>query len=146
MEERQEEFYPMPLFLRLAVEDVAASAAWYEEALGFRSLFAMPGPENSQVMNHLRLGRYQDLMLVAEGAEEAGENKGVGVIIYLNVDDGVEALAERARSTGSAVEGPEPTPWNTIEVRVTDPDGFTLAFSQVNDPTLSFTEVMQPGG
>jgi hypothetical protein len=81
MEQQKEEFYPMPLFLRLAVEDVGGSAAWYEERLGFRSLYIMPGPEDSQVMNHLRLGRYQDVMLVTEDPGETGEVKGLGVII-----------------------------------------------------------------
>jgi len=45
------------------------------------------------------------------------------------------------------VEGPESTlPGIAIGVRVTDPNGFVLAFSWVNDPTLLFDKVVQPGG
>jgi hypothetical protein len=64
----------------------------------------------------------------------------------LKVDDGVAAIAERASATGVSVEGPEPTLWNTMEVRATDPDGFVLAFSQVNDATLLFDNVMPLSG
>jgi len=45
-----EEFYPMPLFVRMSVRDVEASARWYAEALGFCSVYAMPGADGQQVV------------------------------------------------------------------------------------------------
>jgi len=139
-----EEFYPMQLFVQLSVRDVSASARWYAQALGFRSVYAMPGDSGTQAMNHLRLGRYQDLMLVAQPESESGVDRGRGVVIYLTLDGGVDELAARARAAGARVEGPAGTPWNTREVTVADPDGYVLTFSQVVDADRAFSDVMPP--
>lgn len=138
----EQECYPMPLFVKLDVRDVAASADWYEKALGFRSVYALPGVDGKQVMNHVRLGRYQDLMLLAEPPDSTELDKGRGVIINLTIDGGADTLAQRARSVGAKVEGPADTPWNTREVTVKDPDGYVLTFSQVVDASREFDDVM----
>nr|WP_282594723.1 VOC family protein [Halomarina salina] len=139
----------MPLFPRLTVEDVAASADFYTDVLGFDELFAMPGGGTS----HVRYRKYADVMLVQSGmAAEPGavaesgtateseatadgddppEVAGAGVEIYLTVEDGsVDDVAERVREAGFEAEGPTETPWNTREVSVEDPDGYVLVFSQ----------------
>jgi uncharacterized glyoxalase superfamily protein PhnB len=138
-----EEFYPMPLFVKLMVRDVARSAEWYAEALGFRSVYAMPGADGRQIMNHLRLDRYQDLMLLprtpGEDPPEARD-----FVINLTFTGDMQALAEQARATGAIVEGPVARPWNTLEVTATDPDGFVLTFSQILDATRKFSDVMPP--
>jgi uncharacterized glyoxalase superfamily protein PhnB len=139
-----EEFYPMPLFVKLSVRDVAASAEWYGEALGFRSVYALAGEGGRQVMVHLRLARYQDLMLIAESADPPGSAKGQGVVINLACEGDVDRLAQRARSVGSKVEGPADTAWNAREITVADPDGYLLTFSQVVDPNRAFGDVMPP--
>ncbi|OGO06956.1 MAG: hypothetical protein A2Y73_09245 [Chloroflexi bacterium RBG_13_56_8] len=139
-----EEFYPMPLFVKLFVCDVEASAKWYENALGFRSIYALTGDKGVQVMNHLRLGRYQDLMLLPQSEDMARLDKGWGVAISLTLEDGINDLAQRAASAGSSVEGPTETPWNTRELTVWDPDGYMLTFSQVVDATRPFDEVIPP--
>src|SRR5512147_3013759 len=115
-----EEFYPMPLFVKLMVRDVARSAEWYAEALGFRSVYAMPGADGRQVMNHLRLDRYQDLMLLAGPPSDNPAAR--GFVINLTFSGDMQALAERARKTGAPVEGPVARPWNALEVTATDPD------------------------
>ena len=140
-----EEFYPMPLFVKLSVRDVAASARWYEDALGFRSVYALAGDDGMQFLNHLRLGRYQDLMLIAQPQNPNEPSKGQGVVINLTIDEGIDSLARQAESAGANVEGPQETPWNTREVTVSDPDGYTLTFSQVVDPHREFSDVMPPG-
>jgi len=139
-----EEFYPMPLFVRMTVRDVEGSARWYMDALGFRSVYAMPGANGKQQMNHLRLGRYQDLMLVAspQGAQSPAAHN--GFVIYINYFEDIEELARRVASYGAEVEGPTETLWNTREVNVTDPDGFHLAFSQVVNINRKFSDVMPP--
>jgi uncharacterized glyoxalase superfamily protein PhnB len=139
-----DEFYPMPLFVKLSVRDVAESAKWYEDALGFRSVYALARDDGTQMMNHLRLGRYQDVMLVAELEHVSGSGKGQGVVVNLTLDGGVDDLAERARSAGGRVEGPAETAWNTRELTVWDPDGYALTFSQVVDPGRAFEDVMPP--
>jgi uncharacterized glyoxalase superfamily protein PhnB len=138
-----EEFYPMPLFVKLFVRDVARSAEWYAAALGFRSVYAMPGADGRQAMNHIRLDRYQDLMLLT-GPQSAGGMAERGFVINLTFTGDLRALAERARATGAQVEGPVARPWNALEVTATDPDGFVLTFSQVLDASRQFSDVMPP--
>jgi uncharacterized glyoxalase superfamily protein PhnB len=138
-----EEFYPMPLFVKMFVRDVAQSAEWYAKALGFRSVYAMAGADGRQLLNHIRLDRYQDLLLISGPAASDPIPSGK-FVINLNFPGDMEALAERARATGAKVEGPAPTRWNTLEVTVTDPDGFVLTFSYVLDATLKFSDVMPP--
>ena len=132
----------MPMFVRLSVRDVAATAQWFADALGFRSVYSMPGTDGSQVMNHIRLGRYQDLMLVAQAQKRNAATTGDGVVLYFTTNAGVERLAQQARSAGTSVEGPTETPWNTREVTFTAPDGYVLTFSEVVEPNRSFDDVM----
>jgi uncharacterized glyoxalase superfamily protein PhnB len=138
----EQDFYPMPLFVKLAVHDVAASADWYEKALGFRPVYALAGAGGTQVISHIRLGRFQDLMLIAEPPDSTRLNKGQGVIINLAYDGDIDDLAQQARCVGAGVEGPTETPWNTREVSVQDPDGYVLTFSQVVDANREFDDVM----
>jgi catechol 2,3-dioxygenase-like lactoylglutathione lyase family enzyme len=119
----QPEFYPMPSFPTLGVRDVEASARWYQEALGFASVFAMPG------LVHLRWAKYADLLL-RPGAATA-DKKGVGVTLsYAVVDGGIDALADRARAKGAVfLQEPGDRPWNARDFTVADPDGFALTFT-----------------
>jgi catechol 2,3-dioxygenase-like lactoylglutathione lyase family enzyme len=142
--EEVEEFYPMPLFVKLTVRDVRASAAWYESALGFRPVYALAGEGGRQTMSHLRRDRYQDLMLVAAPPGEEEASGGRGIVINLALDGDIDDLASRARSAGGPVDGPARTAWNTVELTISDPDGYVLTFSQVADATLTFDEVMPP--
>ena len=139
-----EEFYPMPMFVGLLVRDVAASAEWYRDALGFRSVYALAGDNDTQIMNHLRLGRYQDLMLISQPQSLGKAAKGQGVVINLTIEKDIDGLAQRAKSVGARVEGPAETGWNTREVTVSDPDGYVLTFSQVVDADRAFSDVMPP--
>ena len=139
-----EEFYPMPMFVKLLVRDVAASAEWYRDALGFRSVYALAGDNDTQIMTHLRLGRYQDLMLIAQPQSLSESTKGQGVVINLMIEKDIDDLARRARSVGARVEGPAETAWNTREVTVSDLDGYVLTFSQVADADRAFSDVMPP--
>jgi uncharacterized glyoxalase superfamily protein PhnB len=137
-----DDIYPVPLFVQLSVRDVAASARWYQEALGFHSVYSMAGPDGKQLMNHLRLERYQDLMLVPQPPSLGRVEKGLGATIFVNYAGNLDVLAQKAQSQGGAMQIPEDTPWNTRQLTVTDPDGYVLAFSQVTDPDRSFEDVM----
>jgi uncharacterized glyoxalase superfamily protein PhnB len=139
-----EEIYPMPFFVSLRVKDVAHTTDWYSRALGFQSIFKLPGSDGRPVMSHLRLERYQDLLLIERAQEdELPPAKPRDFVINLTCASDLSALAERARAAGGAVEGPRPTPWNTLEVRVTDPNSFVLAFSTVLDASRTFADVTQ---
>ena len=138
-----EEFYPMPLFAKLLVRDVARSAAWYSEALGFRSVYAMPGPDGVQMMNHIRRERYQDLMLLLAPPDSPPITQR-GIVLNFAFTGDMAALAAAVRAAGGKVDGPAPTRWNTLEVTATDPDGFVLTFSQILDAGKKFSDVMPP--
>jgi catechol 2,3-dioxygenase-like lactoylglutathione lyase family enzyme len=119
----QSEFYPMPSFPTLAVRDVEASSRWYQEALGFASVFAMPG------LVHLRWAKYADLLLKPGAA--IADKKGAGITLsYAVPDGGIDALADRARAKGAVfVQEPGDRPWNARDFTVADPDGFALTFT-----------------
>ena len=56
-----EEFYPMPLFVTIEVNDIIASLEWYEHALGFRIIYVKSlGTDVKPSLAHLRRNRYQD--------------------------------------------------------------------------------------
>ena len=121
------EFYPMPSFPTLAVRDLDASARWYREALGFASVFAMPG------LVHLRWARYADLLLRLSAptpGKPTPEKKGVGITLSFAVAEGLDALAARARAAGAVfLQEPGDRPWNARDFTVADPDGFALTFT-----------------
>jgi uncharacterized glyoxalase superfamily protein PhnB len=142
-----EEIYVMPLSVSLRVRDVARTAEWCSRALGFRCIFVLPGADGHPLMSHLRLERYQDLLLIEHSREEKpAPARPRDFAINLSCSGDLSALAERARAAGSAVDGPRPTPWNTREVRVTDPNDFVLAFSTVLDANRTFPDVTESMG
>jgi catechol 2,3-dioxygenase-like lactoylglutathione lyase family enzyme len=142
--------YPMPLFARLAIDDLDASVEWFD-ALGFETVFETPA------MAHVRYRRYADVLLVRDdpatwtGSAEstAGDGsdrspRGVGVTLYLTVvDESVDEVAERARAAGVTVRGgPAETGWNTRELTVESPDGYVFVFAEQAEEDQSFEDVM----
>jgi catechol 2,3-dioxygenase-like lactoylglutathione lyase family enzyme len=120
------DIYGMPAFVTLAVADVERTVDWYVNGLDFISLFTMPGPDGTPALVHLRRWRYQDI-LVRPGKPPTG---GEWTVSVMAIADQLDALAERARAHGGGtVEGPLDTPWNTRDLRTTDPDGYVVVFT-----------------
>lgn len=126
----QPDFYPMPSFPMLEVVDASASSRWYQEALGFAPVFAMPGPGGIVALVHLRWAKYADLLLRA--ARPVDGPKGLGISLNFAVTEGsVDALAERARRAGARfIQEPGDRPWNARDFTIADPDGFALTFTK----------------
>jgi len=127
------EIYPMPMFATLSVADVRGVAAWYESALGFGTVFAAPGAAGQPSLVHLRRRKYQDLLITpAPGDGQPPAN----LTLTFNADGELDAIAERARGAAavgaSAILGPVDTPWNTRDLRVTDPVGNRIVFTSRN--------------
>lgn len=124
------DIYPMPMFATIAVADVAAVASWYQAALGFSVVFTAPGQAGHPSLVHLRRHKYQDV-LVTPAATDVGSPS--SLTISFQADDDITSLATRAREApalgASSVVGPIDTPWNTTDVRVTDPAGHRLVFT-----------------
>ena len=120
------------------MRDLATSARWYQQVLGFQLIFEMPGPSGAPVLVHLRWAKYADLMLVSD-TSQASEPKGVGVALtFAMVQDSVDNFATETGSKGaSIISGPVDQPWNAREVTVLDPDGYRLVFTQPIDKQMS---------
>jgi uncharacterized glyoxalase superfamily protein PhnB len=127
------EIYPMPMFATLAVADVSGVAAWYATALGFGTVFQAPGGDGQPPLVHLRRRKYQDLLLVPAASDHAPAGH---LTLSFSVDSDLDALAAQAHAAArhgqSAVIGPVDTPWNTRDLRVTDPVGTRLVFTARN--------------
>lgn len=122
--------YPMPMFASFHVRDLAVSAAFYHR-LGFISLAQVPGPDGATVLVHLRRARYQDLLLVPGEA-----SAGTTTVSFAAHGEDLESLVSAASvdlPPGAAVVGPEPTPWFTDDVRVTDPDGNVVVLTRQDE-------------
>ncbi len=119
------DIYGMPMFVTLTVADLDRSVDWYVNGLDFISLFTIPGP-HGPVLVHLRRWRYQDI-LIRQGEAPTGGDWTVSVMATI---DQLDEIAARARAHGGGVvEGPFDTPWNTRDLKVTDPDGYTLVYT-----------------
>jgi uncharacterized glyoxalase superfamily protein PhnB len=144
-----EEIYPMPFFSRLIVRDLGLSSKWYQEVLGFKHIFTMPGPDGQPALVHLRWVKYADLLLSESGdAKGLPEPRGIGVSLNFSMfdrfDGNVDALAEQAMKLGdNIVNGPLDQPWNVRELTILDPDGYRLVFTAPLNTTLGFDEVVK---
>ena len=117
----------MPAFPTLEVSDIAASASWYQDALGFVDVFTFRSADRRPLLVHLRWAKGADILLVPERSSPNGA-RGRGVLLtFLEMD--VDSLAARMRGRGIVVDGPTSTPWNTRDVAVVDPDGYSLRFT-----------------
>ena len=76
------EFYQMPLFVKLKVRDIEKSKEWYVNVLNFNSVFDFPDANGTISMTHLRGAKYQDLMLLK--AEEVSTSNSVNINLFSN--------------------------------------------------------------
>ena len=142
-----EEIYPMPSFPTLIVKDVETSSNFYQNALDFKHIFTMPGPDGQPSLVHLRWTKYADLLITrSRDAKEVPEPRGAGVSLNFNMfehfNGDMESFAKHARENGANVIGPVDQPWNVREVTVLDPDGYKLIFMVPINLNLSFDEVI----
>lgn len=113
----------------LTADDLDRSVRFYE-GLGFTITEKME--EEGKVLGVMMdaggstLGISQDDF--AKGKERV---KGVGMRLYLETDQDIEALANQAIQSGIRLDqGPAPLPWGPMGFTVTDPDGFRLTISK----------------
>ena len=121
--------YPMPAFATLRVADLERSTRWYVEGLGFEILAELPGPGGTTALVHLRRARYQDLLLVSA----ADGKPGLGLSFAAGDDDLARRAKRLAGTPGGSHEGPQPTPWRTLDLVATDPDGNQVTLTQLPD-------------
>jgi uncharacterized glyoxalase superfamily protein PhnB len=143
-----EEIYPMPSFPLLIVKDLEVSSNFYQNTLGFKHIFTMPGPGGQPALVHLRWVKYADLLLTKpRDGKDLAEPRGAGVSLNFGMFDrfqgDIDAFAKQARGSGANVTGPIDQPWNVREVTVLDPDGYQLIFTIPLNVNLRFEQVIE---
>lgn len=143
-----EEIYPMPSFPMLVVSDLEASSNFYQNAVGFKHIFTMPGPGGQTALVHLRWAKYADLLITRpRDGKELTEPRGVGVSLNFTMFDhfggDIDGFAKHARENGADVHGPITQPWNVREVTVIDPDGYKLVFTIPINVNLDFNKMLE---
>lgn len=106
--------YPMPMFVTVPTTDLAGSARFWTEGLGFIELFSIPG-----ALVHLRRWAFQDVLLVPGASPGPGLSLSIACVQHQQA--GIAERCQRLRP-GSA-DDPYPTLWNTIDLPVTTPEG-----------------------
>ena len=113
----------------LTVQDVVASTAWYEKALGF-VVDQRHEREGQLRAVSLRAGAVRLLLGQDDGKKGWDRPKGEGFSLQITTTTDIEALAQQVRDAGTALDT-EPTrmPGGAHAFRVRDPDGFRLTLS-----------------
>ena len=113
----------------LTVNDLQKSIRFYTEGLGFT--LGEKHEVNGELMGVMlnaggaTLGISQDDF--AKGKDRV---KGLGMRLYFETDQNIEALGAKAKAAGITLnEGPAPLSWGPMGFTVTDPDGFKMTIS-----------------
>lgn len=135
----------MPTFAILLVSDLDASLQWYTQGLGFWVEKQLTGPDGQLAVVHLRRAQYRDLLLRPMREPLAGP-LGRGIRLSFNVNAETEKsmreiAARLAKLPHGTVNGPLATPWNTIEIEATDPDGYLVVLNTVADRARTWAEL-----
>lgn len=126
----------MQLFNKLLVSDIEKTEEWYRHTLGLQSVFKFRDEENKVILNHLRLNKYQDLMLI----QSEDFNSGNGCFINILVDD-IETIANSI-SEKYVLQRLEQMPWNAMEMTIVDPDGYQITLTESNIKDGDFEKLM----
>lgn len=117
---------PSALTPRLAVRDVAASAAFYRELLGFVVEGEPPAAGDRRAV--LRRGAMRIALESTAGRRAAGGDEPAIVLVLTTTD--ASALFDRLADRASLVRGLSDTDRGNREFAIADPDGHVLVFSQ----------------
>lgn len=126
----------MPLFNKLLVKDIEKAEKWYRHILGFRSVFKFRNENNEVIMNHLRLKKYQDIMLIQSDDFKSGN----GCFINFLVND-IETIS-KSISDMYVLQPLKQMPWNAMEITIVDPDGYQITLTKSNISDDDFEKLM----
>jgi uncharacterized glyoxalase superfamily protein PhnB len=112
----------------LTVSDVRRSADWYRDVLGF-TIDREFEREGRLFAASMRAGAVRILVTQDDGARGTDRVKGVGFSLQITTPHDVDAIAERARRAGAALDSEPSDVWGVRGFRLRDPDGFRLTIS-----------------
>jgi catechol 2,3-dioxygenase-like lactoylglutathione lyase family enzyme len=110
----------------LTCNDLERSIRFYTEGLGFKVSEEMKEEgELRGVM--LEAGAAQVGLSQDDFSKGRDRVKGVGMRLYFETTQNIEALARQAKAAGITLDhGPGPLPWGPVAITATDPDGFKV--------------------
>jgi uncharacterized glyoxalase superfamily protein PhnB len=118
----------------LTVRDLAASARWYTDVVGFTT-DRRHERDGRLVAVSLRAGHVRLLLTQDDGAQGDDRAKGVGFSLQLTTAQDIDAIAARMASRGGVLDSPPmSTPWGVRVFRFRDPDGFRFTMSSPAHP------------
>lgn len=114
-----------PLSVAFTADDLEKSIEFWVDGVGFhvKDRWERDGKllGVELIAGACEIGLSQD-----DWAKGRDRKKGVGISLYAQTTQGVDALAERLRSRNVDFQGPETNPWGWRQLVLTDPDGFRL--------------------
>ncbi|WP_225725225.1 MULTISPECIES: VOC family protein [unclassified Nocardia] len=135
----------MPNFGILLVSDIDKSLEWYVDGLGFWVEKQLTGPDGQLAVVHLRRAQYRDMLLRPAREPLPGPlGRGIRLSFTVNAEteQSMREIAERlTKLPQGTVHGPLLTPWNTVDVEATDPDGYIVVLTTVADRARSWAEL-----
>ena len=129
----------MPSFdkaqLVLPVSDLKAARDWYEQTLGFETVYLHTDPEDDPTGNYAILKRDTaelHLILDEPPREHPWTTAGTGYVFL--VVAGVESIHDKVVSNGvSLTRGLQEESWGARSFQLTDPSGNLILVAEVND-------------
>jgi uncharacterized glyoxalase superfamily protein PhnB len=112
----------------LTTADVRRSRDWYRDVLGFEITREFERDGKTFAVS-LRAGDVRILLTQDDGSRGLDRVKGEGFSLQFTTTQDIDALAERAKKAGAALDTEPMTAWGARVFRLRDPDGFRLVFS-----------------
>ncbi|MDQ3516116.1 MAG: VOC family protein [Gemmatimonadota bacterium] len=117
----------------LTVNDLQRSIQFYRDGLGFS--VGQEWKEEEKLMGvMLEAGKAFVMLGQDDFAKGKDRTKGVGVRLYIETDQDVDALAQQAKAAGLALDsGPADLGWGPRGFTLTDPDGYKLTVANPSE-------------
>ena len=114
------------MFPSLTASDLSRSLHFYVDGLGFE---IADRSETDGVLRFAMLKAGNTMLGIGQDdfAKGRDRSKGVGVRFWLQTEQDLVALADRAKAAGLKLDAdPAPLPWGPMAFALVDPDGFLI--------------------
>lgn len=119
----------------LTVSDLTRSKQFYVDGLGFSVLQEWKDDKGHVQGYMLSAGSETSGLGIGQDDFAKGRDrvKGVGMRIWIETDQDIEAIAKGMKGAGFKLDSePAPLPWGPVGFMVTDPDGYKLTVTKPN--------------
>lgn len=111
------------------VGDIQKSLAWYRDVLGF-AVEERWEQEGKLAGVMVRAGDIRFMLGQDDWKKGRDRKKGEGFRLYCETKQSVDALAEKIKARGGALDQePHDEPWGVRDFSLTDPDGFKITIA-----------------